>query len=448
MVKKSTLATWLIPILLTIASINGLIKAITGVRYIPLLIDTGMLLLLGLILISRTVNDHWYVSWADILATIAIGIALLQMLNPNIPTFQIALEGFRKFAFMLLGLFIGRYWLNSAPRIRALLVFMLLVPTALSIYGIKQFAFPSSLDYRLIELSTASPITYLMGGHIRAFSSLSGPFHLGIYLVFGLLLLSGIWLYYRKYRLLAIVLFIPQFVALILTVTKSNWFAFAAGLAVLIFINFKRPLALILRAGMVVVLIMIAIPALLRITEAVPQFSTVHQGLNDLINPLQAKTFLIRLNLWKEEAIPLIESSPWIGSGTGSAGEGLGYLFENTSGKYVISHNLYLKVWIEMGLLGLLIFLFLYLYIAIKILRMRQNLKQPLFRLYADWALAMLTSVAVAGLTGAILDAYPANLVFWIVLGIASSLSIIQGKALQHAEDRVSVISQVNSVSP
>ncbi len=419
---------WILPILITLASFNGLSKAISGDRYGPLIIDAALVALLAANFAERMLRNRLKIGILDLFAAIFIMIAILEVFNPNIPSFQAGLEGFRKFAFMTIGFFIGRYLVNITT-LKRLVKALLIGSFIISLYGIKQFMLPSALDYRLIDLSTSSPITYMMGGHIRAFSTMSGPFQLGIYLVCVLLLLLAIWQYYPYRRLWVVVLSAPLLVALIMTVTKSNWAGLLAGALTLLILNSKKPLRLAKRLFSLGFIILGIGFLSLWITSAVPELQTLNDGLHALLNPFDAPTFKFRLDLWNETVIPLMRNSPWFGYGTGSAGEGLGNLFENTSSVYIISHNLYFKVQLELGLLGFLSFFGFLLYTLARIWRIRPHLQSPFTKVVSDWTLAFAVSIAVAGLTGAILDAYPANLIFWLLLGSSTRLLQIHLRA-------------------
>ncbi len=416
---------WALPILITLASLNGLIKALTGVRYAPLLIDAALVGLLLSIFATHLFRNRLKMGGLDILAGVFILTAFLEMFHPNIPSFQAGLEGFRKFAFMIVGFFIGRYIINVTA-VKHLIGVLLAGSFFISLYGVKQYILPTALDYRLIELSTASPITYMMGGHIRAFSTLAGPFHLGIYLVCTLLLLSASWFHYPNRRLAAILLGTPMLAALVMTVTKSNWAGLLAGILILVLLNSKRPLRLIWTLFVIGSVTGLILYLLLWVSSVTPGLETVYAGLQALINPLEAPTFKFRLDLWNETVIPLMTRSPWLGYGTGSAGEGLGNLFETTSSIYVVAHNLYFKIQIELGLIGVILFFTFLLNTLFYVWRAGRQLQDPLLKMTNHWMLAFAVAVAVAGLTGAILDAYPVNLIFWLLLGISTRLNRYQ----------------------
>jgi len=322
---------------------------------------------------------------------------------------------------MLFGFYVGRYFLDV--RILKRIVIILIVTSFfISIYGIKQFLLPSALDYRLIDLSTASPVTYMMGGHIRAFSTLSGPFHLGIFLTCIILLLTVLLQHKPENKIIYLFLLLPLLVALILTVTKSNWLGLAIGIIFSIFLKSLKLLRFTFRILLVLLLFLGIVILLMNITNSIPVFQTINTGIQALINPLEAPTMLFRLNLWKETILPLISLSPWLGYGTGSAGEGLSNYFIDTGSIFVVAHNIFLKVQFELGLVGLLFFLLVLATTFFQILKIRKKLNDQFLLIICDWTLSFFVAIMVAGMVGSILDAYPINLLFWILVGVSTVL--------------------------
>ena len=438
MLRKSSIRNYLIPGLILVALLNGLIKSITGIRYFPLALDFVILLMLVFLGLTILYKEKPRIGIIDVLVFSFITYAFIWMFHPNIPSIEAGLEGFRKFAFMASGLFIGRYWFRTTKSIYHLVNFMLVVPTIIALYGIKQFLFPTSLDFRLIDLSTGSSGTYLMGGHIRAFSTLSGPFHLGILLVGSALLIMGILISGIRRSLLLYIALIIQISSLIMTVTKSNMFALVAGSLTLVMLLTRRPLRTLIRLISLGIIIILIVYGAFLATANSPQFKTVHQGIQDLLNPVQAETFVYRLGLWQDEVLPLILESPWTGYGTGSAGEGLAFYFDGTNSIHVSAHNQYFKIIFELGIPGFLIFISFLSVCFFAIFRHRRRLKEPFLKVFNSWALAFTVGILVSGLAGSMLDAYPVNLIYWIVLGIATRLVYFLNEAAIYSTPPIS----------
>ncbi len=214
------------------------------------------------------------------------------------PVLQAGIEGFRKFALMSIAFYIGRrvFRLREA-RLLEVLIVVLSVPIA--IYGIKQFFFTSPLDYRMIQLATASEITYLMGGQLRPFSTLPGPFHLGLYLLVSLLLVI-LWLMNKstkpRHRVLLLLILGIELVALFLTRTKGNWVGLAAGIVVLVLLQ-RRRLFRNMRRLAVGVLAGGAIIALLLATAPASSTNVLREAIDAFLNPAAAPTVQFRLEL-------------------------------------------------------------------------------------------------------------------------------------------------------
>jgi O-antigen ligase len=180
--------------------------------------------------------------------------------------------------------------------------------------------------------------------------------------------------------------------------------------------------------------------AALQITQNIPEFQTLNAGINALVNPLSAPTMIIRLDLWRETVFPLIRDSLLFGYGTGSAGEGLSNLFTNTNSIYITSHNVFFKIQFELGLLGLALFLIFLMFSVLHIWRANRRLQDPFLIVIRDWSLATTAAIFVSGFTGAILDAYPVNLIFWLIIGISSRLYMFE------PQEDSSIVSTQNTI--
>jgi len=418
---------WIIPILISFTLVNGLIKTLLNFRFLPLLIDFSLLLFLLIWFVFTTSSTKIIIGKIDLVAISLMLIAFICIFNPNIPSLQAGFEGFRKFAFMIYGFFIGRYLINYISLKRSL-IFLIYSSIFISLYGIKQFFLPTSLDYKLIDISTSSATTYMMGGHIRAFSTMSGPFHLGLFLMSILLLLFTGAQKFPEYRKKYYLFSIPLIIALIMTVTKSNWFGLIIGIIFLILLNSKHILKFVYRGLIVGVLLLILLLFFIQISSTIPELRTINEGFQAFTNPLNSPTMQFRLELWSDTIFPLISGSPWIGYGTGSAGEGLGHLFIPKNAIFTNAHNIFLKVMFEYGFIGLAIFAIFLLVVFVIIWNVRKKVTNNFLKVVANWSLSFFVAIIATGMVGSILDAYPINLIFWMVLGMSTKLHKIEEK--------------------
>jgi O-antigen ligase len=301
---------------------------------------------------------------------------------------------------------------------------MILFSIPVTLYGIKQFLVMWPIDYRMIELSTSSPITFLMGGWIRPFSTMSGPFQLGLYLMVVLLLLLVMltkakpkpWL-----RLSFLLLLGLQIALLVMTRTKGNWGGFLVGVIVLVLLQSRNPIRAALRlAGLAVVGGLVL--GLIMYVASGETRAVLDDAIVAITNPLEAPTFVFRMQLWGEEIIPALREQWLLGYGTSSAGEGLQNLYEGTTSQFFYSHNLYIKVLLEMGIIGFLAFLALVgtsMLGGLRYLYRATNIK-PQAAMLLQWSLTVTVAFLIAGIVIPTLDAYPANYYFWLLLGVLS----------------------------
>jgi O-antigen ligase len=137
-----------------------------------------------------------------------------------------------------------------------------------------------------------------------------------------------------------------------------------------------------------------------------------------LFRPLTNTSFVFRVFGWYHDVLPAIRQAPVFGHGTGMAKDGLG--------PYT-SHSILFKILLEGGVLLLAIYLLAIVIVTTLLLRnLRQGRPQRV-------ALACLVGVHVAGLFIPLLDTYPGNLYFWMMLGSGLAWSSTQqdvGKAV------------------
>ena len=421
-VSRRTRSTAVV-LMLVVLPLTGILKAITGSRFAPLAFDLGLLLACGLHLFDGLVQGKLRFGKLDALLLVLWGLAFAEILNPNVPSLQAGVEGFRKFIFMSIAFYISRHLLQIRD-FRLFAKGMVLFAIPVTLYGIKQFFIMWPIDYRTIALSTSSSTTFLMGGWIRPFSTMPGPFQLGLYLTIVLLLILSLLKGKRLpplFRLLLIVLFILQTTLLLMTRTKGNWGGFIVGVFVLFALQSRNPVRAIVRLSGFALVGGAVIFLVFSVTSG-NTLAVLDDALFAITHPLQAPTLVFRMDLWRETIIPAIQKQPLWGYGTSSASEGLNNLYEGTQSQFFRSHNLYVKIWLEMGLVGLIVFLWIVgesLWNGLRHLYKRNSFN-PDSTLLLQWSVASVIAFLVSGLVIPNLDAYPPNYYFWLLLGLLS----------------------------
>ncbi len=409
-------------LLIALVPLTGIFKPLTGIRYAPVTFDIAILLACVFDLIDRILQRNLRFDTLDYLMGAFWVLALLQMFNPNVPGLRAGIEGFRKFAYMSVTFYAGRHILELDD-LKLFQKLVLPISTGIALYGLKQFFYLSEFDYDFLELATGGSTTYFLGGWIRPFSILPGPFHLGLYLLITILFIVGYLLNEKRslpvWILMIFVLSI-QLTSLFFTRTKGNWVALVIGMTVLIL--FQQRGSKIWWVLCVMTFLGIIIGALQWFMPSTTASEIFLRSLSNAANPIEAPTFQLRLDLWKYKIYPALKHHPLIGYGTSSAGEGLGHLYSGLSSLYFYSHNLLFKVCLELGLVGLFLFLSL---IGISIYKGTARVIQAknLSNEHAGFtvvSIAVVCAFLATGIVAPILDAAPINYYFWLLLGFLS----------------------------
>ncbi len=408
--------------LFALAPSTGLMKVVSGQRYGPLLFDLLLVVVLAVVILSGRARFPA----AGLGVLLLLALAALEMIHPNIPSFGLALEGFHKFMFLGLAFFVAQGAFIDRKFLRQFSAVLIIQATILALYGIKQFIFPSDFDWRLIGFSEpGADISFTVAGHLRAFATTSGPFHLGIYLAGTIVLGVALWPRVRRrwrWGLAAALLIMT--LGLGFTVTKANWVGAVAGVGVVLLLGgglrwAKRYLPLLAIVG--AVLVFAVLPAIM----AVDPNGAVAVGLRDVLNPTRAQTLLLRTASWQQVIVPAILDHPWLGYGTGAAGEGVQHNVIAAGGLGFYSHSLYFKILLEMGVLGLVVFLALMGAVLWRGRQIQARIRDPFLRAMLLWCLGYVVAMLVSCIAGPMLDAYPANMLFWFALGLVSRIRLL-----------------------
>jgi O-antigen ligase len=138
---------------------------------------------------------------------------------------------------------------------------------------------------------------------------------------------------------------------------------------------------------------------------------TVGEVVGGISDPFSDRNLQFRFAFWGEFA-NAIAARPLIGYGTGAAADGFDHFYAGTGRQNFEPHSIYFKAALEMGVPGLLVLLTTLgtaAWLALK--RARQGDEAGMI------GLGILVIVVVSGVTGPMLDAYPANLLVWASAG-------------------------------
>jgi len=187
-------------------------------------------------------------------------------------------------------------------------------------------------------------------------------------------LFAGLWIYTKDklFNWHYLILFIFGLVLAIMTVSQGAMLA----------IIFSLFLALILAKKLRKIAIPVIILGLISILLVLPKID-----INPELN-LQSSSLDIRLNQWQETSA-LLADNFLLGTGLNGYQNALeAYHHTEWLEIYLYPHNIFLNFWIEIGLLGLLVFISLIIYVILllkDIFKANNNLAWPLSMMWLTW---------------------------------------------------------------
>jgi len=195
-------------------------------------------------------------------------------------------------------------------------------------------------------------------------------------------LFAGLWIYTKDklFNWHYLILFVFGLVLAIMTVSQG------AILAII----FSLFLALILAKKLRKIAIPVIILGLISILLVLPKID-----INPELN-LQSSSLDIRLNQWQETSA-LLADNFLLGTGLNGYQNALeAYHHTEWLEIYLYPHNIFLNFWIEIGLLGLLVFIGLIIYVILllkDIFKANNNLAWPLSMMWVTWFIHGLVDV-------------------------------------------------------
>lgn len=350
-------------------------------------------------------------------------ISIFEIFNPNITNTLYSLIEYRKSYFQLIAVIVS-YLLFKKSQISVdeVLRYIGNASLPLIIYGIKQYFFWGTIDNKLLDITDSGFYTLRYAGHIRAMSIFSGPFHFGMFCIILFTVFLYLWQkkrgnYYAIYMAASILgcycsITRTNFVCLIAVILL--WYLFYLHYEKTSHAAFKKMLSSLLLFCMLIVLIFSS-------TNISTNNEVLNKYLSSLINFTSDSRFTGRYHTWSE-GLSLVKEYPLTGLGVGAAADTMSKY--GVSDIYITTHNMYLKLFIEIGILGGLLYLAIF---AITIFQLRKSKDYKIRALYTGLSLCILLN----GIVGSIVSAFPDLTLFWIIAGILVSNQHQKGQKIE-----------------
>jgi hypothetical protein len=367
-------------------------------------------LLIGALVVISAGSTHLHLQLIDlVLAGLAL-LVVIEIANPNVLSAPGALPVVRTYFIGFVWYIIGRvYALRYDKASRRRLLQALLVATLIeAIWALRQAFLPLAIDAALQSYAASSQIVYIVAsvGTPRIFGSMSGPFHIGF------LTCCGALMAYFTFGRLRWPIVAAMVATLFYSYTRSMWLALILGVVVVILASptgQSRAIQNLLRGLILVAVVSAVLGTLYADTVAVPGESS------DLVTTAQYDLQLREVS-WNDYILPTIFDTP-LGLGTSSASDQVA--LSPPTAIYYTSHSQLFKFLLELGWLGGLVYVILIVGSCATFWRLAAGDERPIGLL----GLSLTAALVIAGITTPVLDTYPATVPFWIVLGMAVSLT-------------------------
>ncbi|VXA97298.1 O-antigen ligase [Citricoccus sp. K5] len=328
-----------------------------------------------------------------LLTLVTVAYWALLIFHPNVPEMATGILGFRKTAAALGGLVLGCA-LPINQRLHAERYVALLLTGALVVSIIGHLWIPAIPA--LVDRGDADIYTALYAGEARLEGIFAGPFHAA---AAGVLLTGWALVRFKGGGWLAKVGLLVGLLATYLTLVRVAYVAVALCIVAIIIMSTSFTLFLkrfCAFAALGVLVVAMAEAFGLRVMDMAAS-----------ILDFGSDTRFLNRFAGYEHAFSMISESPFTGWGAGSAGDTLGTAF--ALGDHVTPHNLALKVLVEGGLIGGLLWLALFIAVWRRLDRTTKE---------SQVAVVALVGLLTFGLTGSAIEALPVTYFLFILVGL------------------------------
>lgn len=360
--------------------------------WLAVIIQAGLVIAAGAMVARST--QHRSLGLPVLVLLLVVWWCVLLLAHSNVPNLSTGMLGVRKSTLAFVGLVMGWAWPgHSRINVERFVVWLLVA--ALSVSIVLHLVAPS-IENGIVRGAGQATGEYL--GHARLQGLFAGPFHVAMAASF-----LCVWatVHLRRDKVLAPVAGAVGLLALWLSSVRTGYVAVVIGwLCLAVFVGTVGD-----RARRLCSLALVLVIGALLLSAGLGD----QAGGQRSVLALSSDSRFVGRIPQMTEAVHLIERSPLVGWGPGSAGDAMGDLF-GPGAVHVTAHNVVLKLAVEGGLLGLVLVGLL----LIRVVR-RVDATTP----QGETALICGSVMAAFGLTGSMIDALPVSFVLFVLIGLA-----------------------------
>jgi O-antigen ligase len=389
------------------------------------------LLIFGFLLKQKYEKDwSYFKNPISFLILVWLGYNLLEALNPNSPAILAWVYTVRTVAFIMLMYFIFLYSIRTVEFVRFLLKLWLVLAVIAGISAFQQemiglFPFEKTWYY-------SDPVRlklYFIANHLRKVSIFPDPVTFSYNMVVAALLcICFIPLNIKPAKKILLLCLIPFFLmAMLFSGTRGAYVLLPAAMAMLVVINFnKKVVAFVLIAGVLLGLLIV-----------MPTSNPFIRRFQTAFRPSEDASFNVRAEN-QRKIKPYILSHP-IGGGLGSVGIWGRRFAPNSYLAQFPPDSGYVRVAVEMGWIGLLLFCTLMFVILYQGINNYYLIKNPELKRYCLAMVLVIFVFNVGNYPQQALVQYPSNILFYLasaLLNITLRLDREEQKALAEKTDK------------
>lgn len=407
-----------------------LFGALSKMTTIPLgtLIDGFLIIILSAVLVQKHIE--WSILRNSIMLIICIWclVVVLELFNPHAPTYIAWVFAMRAISYQIILIVIISAVLIDKYTFESILKIWLLISLFGALDGIRQkMLYPNLFSHELQWLREGGYKQHVLFGQLRAFSFYTDAGQYGASM--GHALTSSIILMIhtnvKKYKLFYAIVAGLTFIGLLVSGTRGALFVPVFGIFSYFIIskNWKILTTGILSAAVVYYIL---------------AFTSVGSGIYEIrrmrtaINPVEDPSFQVRLENQRKLGIYLKDKPFGTGVGTSAS---FGSKFSPTFYASTIPEDsLYVRIWVETGIVGLTIYILMLLWIIIKGGYLIWNMPNDKYKSHLMAVWAGFIGVAVASYGNMVLTQIPTSIICYITIGyiIRIEYDLNKSKTLKH----------------
>ncbi len=353
----------------------GISRYVTANIPFGLGVDAILVMLLIALILGRGRHLEWKMAWNDftIASFLWLGYAVMEIANPQAVSFAAWFYAVRGVAFyQILMIVAGFLILKNKKDLRLFLIIWFGISILAALKGFQQIKIGPD-HWEKAWLDEGGAITHIVQGRLRAFSIYSDAGQFGaamghVALVAGIM---GIGPGPKKRRLVLLSIAAITTVAMLFSGTRGAFFVPVAGAMLFLFLS--RSFKLFILGAVIAV----GVFGFLRFTNIGNANYQVYR-LRTAVQPAQDRSFQVRLENQKKLKIYLADKP--LGGGIGSAGNWGLRFSPNTFLAQTPTDSWFVRIWAEMGIVGLMIHLVILFYLLYRCCYIVWKLKDPELR--------------------------------------------------------------------